>query len=108
MVGLLATRRGLLSLAIAAPVLGCGWGSSATEGATTRVGAALIAEHGLPAARALFAVNRSRIRGLDAKALSNAAAADFRAGRSLTVGGVLLSQVEAAWCLRHVIEGVGW
>lgn len=105
MVGLRVTRRCLLALALSAPAVGWTWEASATDSAMRRVGEALIVEHSLPTARALLAANAARLHELDAAALNEASAADFRARRTLTVGGVLLSEVEAAWCLRHALEG---
>ncbi|KPF89730.1 hypothetical protein IP83_01585 [Novosphingobium sp. AAP93] len=73
--------------------------------AARRVGEALIEEHGLNATRALLAANAGRLRGLDACTMRGMAAAEFRMRRTLTADGLLLSEIEAAWCLRHALEG---
>ena len=71
-----------------------------------RIGTRIIAEHGVTAARSLVHTEQQRLTEIDGggpQALRAACAADYRAGRTITISGVQLARIEGARAARAAL-----
>lgn len=78
-----------------------------TNDALWRIGNRIIAEHGAIAARALVRKEQQRLTEIDgggAQSLRAACAADYRAGRTISVSGLQLARIEGARAARAALR----